>query len=117
MQSEFKSAGELYWCQFPLSDKIDKSKKRPVVIISAQESNKLDDDYIVLPITRTVRSDSFSVLIQPTDILEGLKIEDEIRCNKPFTVRNTLLLEKIGKLENAVTEQAIRLTKQAIHFE
>jgi mRNA-degrading endonuclease toxin of MazEF toxin-antitoxin module len=116
MQNEYKKAGEIYWCQYPLSDKIDKLKKRPVLVISNQNSNQLDDDYIVLPITRSIRSGEFSVQLGAEDIQEGLAIEGEIRCNKPFTVRNNLIHEWIGKLDDRVVKDATRLAQSAIDF-
>ncbi len=55
--------GDIVWAYYPLTDKIDKHKKRPVLIISNKTSNDLDNDYIVLPITRAIRSEPFSSLL------------------------------------------------------
>lgn len=37
--------GDLVWAQYPLTDKIDKLKRRPVLVISNTESNLLDSGY------------------------------------------------------------------------
>ncbi len=42
--------GDIVWANYPLTDKIDKFKRRPVLIISNSTSNTLDYDYIFLPI-------------------------------------------------------------------
>ena len=116
MQNERKSAGELYWCLYPLTDKIDKTKRRPVLIISNNTSNQLDDDYIVIPLTKAIREEPFSIIVSPTDIIDGHSVTGELRCNKPFTVRNNLISDWIGKLEDATTEKAIKLTTEAINL-
>ncbi len=120
MQNERKSAGELYWCQYPLSDKVDKTKKRPVLIISSDESNQLDDDYIVIPLTRVIREEPFSLTIFPvdiTDLIDGFAIGGELRCNKPFTVRNNLFAERIGSLHPQKVYDAIDIVRRAIEFD
>lgn len=106
--------GDIVWAQYPLTDKIDKLKKRPVLIISNEGSNELDLDYIVVPMTKTVRSEPFSLLIQPEDVLGDLPVVSELRCNKPFTVRQQLLYDKIGTLNYQRTQQVIQLVADAI---
>lgn len=49
--------GDLIWAQYPLTDKVDKPKKRPVLILSNQLSNALDSDLIVIPLTKTIRGE------------------------------------------------------------
>ena len=75
--------GTIVWAFYPLTDKVDKAKRRLVLIVSNSQSNSLDNDYIVLPITKAVRSESFSLLIEPEDVEGGLPVSSELRCNKP----------------------------------
>lgn len=107
--------GDIVWAFYPLTDKIDKHKKRPVLIISNEISNELDNDYIVLPITKAIRSEPFSVLIEPANVDGNLPVASELRCNKPFTVRQSLLLEKIGKLATEKVQAASAYMCQSIH--
>lgn len=117
MQNERKSAGELYWCLYPLTDKIDKTKRRPVLIISNNISNQLDDDYIVIPLTKAIREEPFSIIVSPTDIIDGHSVTGELRCNKPFTVRNNLFAEGIGRLHPQKVYDAIDMARRAIEFD
>jgi mRNA-degrading endonuclease toxin of MazEF toxin-antitoxin module len=114
VDSRTRQQGELVWAQYPLTDKIDKLKKRPVLVISNSLSNSLDNDLIVLPITKTIRTDRFSLIIEPEDVAGDLPITSELRCNKPFTVRGSLLHESIGQLNSLKMEQATRLLHDAI---
>lgn len=108
--------GDIVWAQHPLTDKVDKLKRRPALIISSGQSNSLDNDYVALPITKTIRHEPFSLTIEPVDVSGDLPVASELRCNKPFTVRSTLLHDKIGILTGAKTEQAIQLAIQAIEY-
>lgn len=108
--------GTIVWAFYPLTDKVDKAKRRPVLIVSNSQSNSLDNDYIVIPITKAVRSESFSLLIEPEDVEGGLPVSSELRCNKPFTVRNNLIAETIGLLNQNRLRQAIQLMYEAIEI-
>ncbi len=87
-----------------------------MLTISNETSNELDNDYIVLPITRAVRSEPFCVLIDPADVDGNLPVASELRCNKPFTVRQSLLLEKIGELVTEKVRVASAYMCQSIHI-
>jgi mRNA-degrading endonuclease toxin of MazEF toxin-antitoxin module len=99
---------------FPLTDKIDKLKRRPALIISNRQSNELDNDYIALPITKSIREETFSLTVEPADVAGELPVQSEVRCNKPFTVRNLLVHELIGYLSANRVQQAVALTQAAI---
>jgi mRNA-degrading endonuclease toxin of MazEF toxin-antitoxin module len=106
--------GAVVWVSFPLTDKIDKLKRRPALIVSNSQSNELDNDYIALPITKAIREEAFSLLIDSADITGELPIQSEIRCNKPFTVRSLLIHELIGFLSANKIAQAVALAQAAI---
>lgn len=106
--------GSIAWAAYPLTDKLDKLKRRPVLVISNAESNGIDTDYIVLPITKTIREEPFSMVIEPADVQGALPIASEIRCNKPFTVRNVLIFERIGQLSADKVRTAIALLQRAV---
>lgn len=89
---------DIVWAQFPLSDKLDKLKMRPVMIVSNAESNSLDNDIMVCPITSRLRGDMFSLLLLDSMISIPLNIVSEIRCNKIMTLRHNLITEKAGCL-------------------
>jgi mRNA-degrading endonuclease toxin of MazEF toxin-antitoxin module len=112
-KSDF-TQGNIVWAFYPLTDKIDKAKRRPVLIVSNRLSNELDSDYIVLPITRAIRSELFSLIIESSDVEGDLPVSSDLRCNKPFTLRSNLITETIGILNQNRVEMAIQLMYEAI---
>ncbi|MBC7569210.1 MAG: type II toxin-antitoxin system PemK/MazF family toxin [Spirosoma sp.] len=90
------------------------SKRRPVLIISNGTSNALDNDYIVLPITKSVRDEPFSITIHPDDVQGDLPVSSELRCDKPFTLRNSLMLQTIGVLDQKKVAKSIVLLNESI---
>ncbi|WP_420148666.1 type II toxin-antitoxin system PemK/MazF family toxin [Spirosoma sp.] len=106
--------GTIAWAFYPLTDKIDKAKRRPVLIVSNSQSNFLDNDYIVLPITKAIRAQPFSLFIEPADVEGDLPVSSELCCNKPFTVRSNLITEPIGLLKRNRLEEVIQRIYEAI---
>ena len=117
IQTNRLTQGSIAWAAYPLTDKVDKLKRRPVLIISNDASNNLDGDYIVIPITKTIRHESFSLVIQPEDVLGELPVASELRCSKPFTVRDVLMYESIGSLDRKKVDQAIELLHDSVRAE
>lgn len=109
--------GSIAWVAYTLTDKVDKRKRRPVLIISNDALNNSDSDYIVIPITRTIRNKPFSIVIQPEDVRGELPVASELRCNKPFTVRNVLVYESICLLDQEKVDQPIALLHDSIRVE
>jgi mRNA interferase MazF len=89
---------DIIWTQFPLSDKIDKLKFRPALIVSNNISNGLDNDVMVCPITSRIRGDEFAIVLTNKMVSNPLNVESEMRCNKITTIRNSLFSSKIGEL-------------------
>ncbi len=89
---------DIIWTQFPLSDKIDKLKLRPALIVSNKISNGLDNDVIICPITSRIRGDEFAIVLTDEMVSNPLDVESEMRCNKITTIRNILFSSKIGEL-------------------
>ncbi len=109
--------GDLVWAQYPLTDKVGKLKKRPVLIVSNGLSNELDSDFIVIPVTKIIREELFSLTILPEDVIGDLPVMSELRCNKPFTIRNSLLYELIGRLDARKISQAIQLLHDSVQID
>lgn len=89
---------DIIWTHFPLSDKIDKLKLRPALIISNKISNGLDNDVMVCPITSRIRGDEFAIVLTDEMVSIPLDAESELRCNKITNIRNSLFSDKIGEL-------------------
>ena len=119
MQSNIQTSkltqGSIIWASYPLTDRADKFKRRTVLVISNNESNQLDGDYIIIPITKTIRDEPFSLVIQPEDVLQGeLPVASQLRCNKPFTVRDVLMYDLIGLLHQEKVSRAIQLLADSV---
>lgn len=91
--------GDIIIVNYPFSDDFKKSKLRPAIIISNQNSNVLDNDLLICPITTLIRASAFSYLIDENDITDALPRNSEIRCNKIATIRATLIINKISFLK------------------
>ena len=89
---------DIIWTHFPLSDKVDKLKLRPALIVSSEVSNGLDNDVMVCPITSRIRGDDFAIVLTDEMVSSPLDVESEMRCNKITTIRSSLFSSKIGKL-------------------
>ncbi|MBC3787848.1 type II toxin-antitoxin system PemK/MazF family toxin [Spirosoma utsteinense] len=96
--------GEIVWADYPLSDKPAKSKIRPVIIVSNANSNALDNDLLILPITSRIRSELFEIVLTDEMTTVSLPARSAVRCNKLHTIRNTRIIGKIA----AVTPTALK---------
>ena len=91
--------GDIIWVRFPFSDKPDKARVRPAIVVSNRKSNKLDNDLLICPITTTLRDTPFSFVINISDVTISLPEKSEIRCNKIYTLRNYFVISKLSYLK------------------
>ena len=91
--------GDIVWIDYQYIGKLE-SKPRPCIIISNKSSHSLDNDYLICPITSTIRLNKYSVLIENKDLSRTLPKDCEIRANKIFTYRESKFLEKHGEVIN-----------------
>ena len=99
--------GDIIVVNYPFSDDLKKSKLRPAIIVSNQQSNSLDGDVLISPITSTIRESEFSYLLNDDDLISPLPKNSEIRCNKITTIRSTLIVNKISALKNLALENVL----------
>ena len=91
--------GDIIWVRFPFSDKPDKARVRPAIVVNNRISNKLDNDLLICPITTTLRNTPFSFVINTSDVTTPLPEKSEIRCNKIYTLRNHFVISKLSFLK------------------
>lgn len=94
--------GEIIVTPFPLSD-LKSNIRRPALIIS----NLKGDDVILCQITsKTHLEDPYQILISDKDITGGkLKITSFIKPSIIFTLRKSIILYRLGKLnKNKIKE-------------
>ncbi|MHA1911032.1 MAG: type II toxin-antitoxin system PemK/MazF family toxin [Candidatus Kariarchaeaceae archaeon] len=90
--------GDIVLVPFPFSD-LSGHKKRPVLIISID--NQIDNDVISCVITSNPRKVNHSIIIDSGDLKTGsLPLQSKIRVNKIFTLEKSIILKKIGTLDD-----------------
>lgn len=105
--------GDIIIVKYPFSDDPNKQKLRPAVIVSNAASNNLDKDYLVCPITSTLRDSKFSFLLQDNHTTNRLPKESEIRCNKIVTIRDKLIKDKFSTLNEDAKQEVIKRVKSS----
>ena len=91
---------ELVLLPYPFSDQ-GGTKVRPAIIISNDTFNRRCEDCIMIPLTTVIKDEPFSLLINQ-DSLESGKLlkQSRIRIDKIFTIKKSLIMMKIGKINN-----------------
>lgn len=98
--------GEVVLVTFPFSD-LSALKKKPALVAATLEG----DDVVLCQITSKEITDKYSVPLVTSDFKQGrLPVESRIRPNKLFTAHKSLVLYKIG----AVNEITVRKTEDSI---
>jgi len=105
--------GDIVIVRYPFSDNPKKLKMRPAVIVSNEKSNNLDNDYLICPITSSIRSTSFSFLLNEDHSLKPLPEVCEIRCNKVVTMRDHLIINKFSELKNSSLDEVLKKIKSS----
>ena len=99
MQSgtQFES-GEVVLVPFPFTD-LSQSKRRPVLVLSNLQHNMAIRDFISCGITSNLSNRAFSMLLDPSDMVEGaLPVRSRIKYDKIFTLEKSLVIRKVGKI-------------------
>lgn len=108
--------GDIVWADYSLSDKPDKSKIRPVLIVSNDDSNKLDNDLLIVPITSRIRGEVFEIV--PTDdrLTTQLPALSAVRCNKLHTIRRTRITGNIAAVTPVALREIVKTVYSAINL-
>lgn len=87
---------------FPFTD-FETTKKRPVLVVSNNDINRKQLDFIGLAITSKIRRGPYSVQAKDSDLEAGsFPKQSEIRCDKIATIKKKLIIKKLCKLNNTV---------------
>jgi mRNA interferase MazF len=103
--------GDIVWVNYPFSDQPQTSKKRPAVIVSNEQSNNLDNDCLICPITSSLRYDFFCIELGNFDVTNPLPVKSEVRANKVTTIRSSLIISKMSSLKAVTLEKLIQRIK------
>lgn len=99
--------GEIVLVPFPFSD-LSCTKNRPVLILSKTEYNDITDDVVTAGITSNLKDTNYSVIIGNDNLENGMLPDiSMIKVDKLFTIDQSLIIKKIGKL-NKQTFECVR---------
>jgi mRNA interferase MazF len=91
---------------------------RPVVIISDNEHNSLNEDIICCAITSNPREYHQSVAIKEEDIESGsLNYESRIKPTKIFTLDQSIILKRIARLNILKSKEVVAHLNKSIRIE
>jgi mRNA interferase MazF len=101
--------GDVVLCQVPMpSTGLMQFKVRPVVIVSADQLNKILDDLMVVPCTsntnRSLRATQY-LIIRDEIAIAGIRVESVIRSESIFTLNKSMILRKLGSLSTQAMNQ------------
>jgi mRNA-degrading endonuclease toxin of MazEF toxin-antitoxin module len=109
--------GDVVWIDYQFIGDTE-SKKSPCVVISNSDSNKLDKDYLICPITSTSRISPYSALIENKYLSRSLPKSCEVRCNKVFTCREDKIVSKHCEIiDMDFLKEVLSKVATAIQFE
>ena len=94
--------GDIVLIPIPFTD-LTSSKKRPVLILSADQYNEKTEDIIVAAITSNLDNSAYTVKITQSDLAEGNLLHDScIRADKLYTLSQTIIIKKFGTVRSKV---------------
>ena len=97
--------GEIVLIPYPFSD-LSAIKQRPVLILSNNIYNSKTEDIVVCGITSNIKDSEYSVLLENKNLVNGnLPIKSRIKADKLFTLKNSLIKKRIGKVEQEILEK------------
>jgi len=100
---------ELVLLPFPFSD-LTSAKVRPALVLSTDAYNATYDDVIVCTLTTNLSRTDYSVLIQQTDLENGvLKVPSRVKVDALIQADQSLILTSIGRLKASVFEQVLTI--------
>lgn len=99
-------AGEVVLLPFPFSD-VDSSKRRPVVVLSDQDSV---GDFVCTAVTSSTQEIGDRVELAQSDFVEGtLPKKSWVRVSKIYTINASVTLGRFGRLSESALDR-IRTT-------
>ena len=96
---------ELVLLPYPFSDQ-GSSKVRPAIIVSNDNFNKRCEDCVMVPLTTVIKEEPFSIIINQDSLESGrLLKQSRVRIDKIFTIKKSLIVMKIGKINDKTLEK------------
>jgi len=111
--------GDIVLADISYSDRSG-SKRRPVLVVSADANNAVIDDLILAAISSTTRSGAFThVFVDPSTPEgqgSGLLHPSYIQCENLFTLDQQLIVRSLGQLSSTVLPLVNACLKAALEL-
>ena len=102
--------GDIVLVNVPFTNLVN-SKQRPALVISNDNYNSIVDDIVICGITSNLKDNTYSVLLDSSDMIEGhLNCLSIIKADKIFAIEKKIIKGKLGKVNNYILNQ----TKEAL---
>jgi|SRR3989344_5091084 len=96
---------ELVLLPYPFSDQKG-SKVRPAIIVSNDNFNRRCEDCLMVPLTTIIKDEPFSLMINQDSLESGKLLKpSRARIDKLFTIKKSLIIMKIGKINDKTLEK------------
>ncbi len=97
--------GDIVLVPFPFTD-LSTTKQRPALVISKSAYNSATQDVVTCGITSNLENAGYSVLIDNPDLAVGsIPLKSMVKVGKVFTLKQSLILKKLGKLKPATFQK------------
>jgi mRNA interferase MazF len=111
--------GDVVLVKYPFADGVG-SKTRPALVIQCDENNARLDNTIIVQITsrtnlaRMVVTQLLIEIATPVGKQSGLLNDSAVSCENLYTVRQDIVIRKIGSLPNATMQQIDECLKSSL---
>ncbi|MBI4546763.1 MAG: type II toxin-antitoxin system PemK/MazF family toxin [Ignavibacteriae bacterium] len=90
-------------------------KRRPVLVLSNDNYNESTDDIVVAAITSNIEEKQFGVLIEASDVQEGLlKRTSLIRADKIYTLNQQIIVKRFRRLKQETYRNVVNAIRTLI---
>ncbi|MEM9884804.1 MAG: type II toxin-antitoxin system PemK/MazF family toxin [Bacteroidota bacterium] len=102
--------GDIVFIPYPFTD-LSRTKQRPAIILSNDQSNRFRKDYIVAKVTSVIRNDAFSYQLLTDDLDRTMPKPSEVRTNQLFTVSDSIIKKRFATLKKDAFAKLIERVK------
>ena len=90
--------GEIVIVPFPFTD-LSSVKQRPVLILSKDDYNDIEEDIITCGITSNIKDEQRSIILDNAKLINGeIPLTSRIKVDKLFTLHKSIIKKSIAKI-------------------
>lgn len=98
----------------PFTD-LSSKKRRPVVVLSNSEHNRIFSDFVAAAITSNVYERDYTIPISQNNLEEGLlKVPSMILMDKIYTLSREIIVHKFGRINITTFKEMVDVVKRLV---